>query len=186
MDREAICRAIDEHAEEIYVRLGSYIRRMTFARGLPPGFEKPEEIIHEAVGRVISGTRSFDPARESIVMILHGTIRSMLSKEKGLYAREGRKPLGKIAADVEPAPQEEEHGLLSGEEAERRWAAVESIVANDQELLDYFAAVRLGFEKPAEIAEAMGIKIERVYEIPRKIERLAPQIREQFAELENQ
>jgi len=184
MDREAICRAIDKNADEIYVRLRSYISRMTSARGLPAGFGEADEIIHEAIRRVLSGTRSFDPTKQSIVMILYGTVRSLLSKKKGLYSREGKKPLGKIAADVEPAPQEQDELSLSEEEALLRWAAVESVVGDDKELLDYFAAVRLGYERPAEIAEAIGFPVERVYEIPRKLERLAPRIRERFAELD--
>jgi DNA-directed RNA polymerase specialized sigma24 family protein len=184
MDREAICRAIDKNADEIYVRLRSYISRMTSARGLPAGFGDADEIIHEAIRRVLSGTRSFDPTKQSIVMILYGTVRSLLSKKKGLYSREGKKPLGKIAADVEPAPEGQDEPSLSEEEALLRWAAVESVVGDDKELLDYFAAVRLGYEKPAEIAEAMGVPVERVYEIPRKLERLAPRIRERFAELD--
>jgi hypothetical protein len=107
----------------------------------------------------------------------------LLSKKKGLYAREGKKPLGKIAADVEPPPEQQDQPSLSEEEALLRWTAVESVVGDDKELLDYFAAVRLGYEKPAEIAEAMGVPVDRVYEIPRKLERLAPRIRECFAEL---
>lgn len=184
MDQEAIYRAIDKNAEEIYVRLRSYISRMTSARGLPAGFGDADEIIHEAIGRVLSGTRSFDPSKQSIFMVLYGTVRSLLSKEKGLYAREGKKPLGKIAADVEPDPQEQDEPPLSEEEALLRWAVIESVVGDDKELLDYFAAVRLGYEKPAEIAEVMGIPVERVYEIPRKLEKLAPRIRERLAELD--
>jgi DNA-directed RNA polymerase specialized sigma24 family protein len=186
MDREAICRAIEEHADEIYVRLRFYIERMTSARGLPAGFGDAKDIIHEAIQRVLAGTRSFDPATQSIVMILYGTVRSLLSQEKGLYAREGKKPLGKIASDIEPVPEEHDESSLTEEEAQLRWAAVESVIKDDKELLDYFAAVRLGYEKSAEIADATGIPIKRVYEIPRKLEKLAPKIRERFAELEKQ
>ena len=185
MDREAIYRAIEEHADEIYIRLRSYIRRMTAVRGLPPGIGSPDEIINEAIMRLLSGTREWDPDKHSILTVAYGTVRSLLSKKKGLYAREGNKPLGKIADGVEPAAEDDAGSEpLPPEEADLRWQAVKAVIEGDRDLLDYVEAIRLGIEKPAEIAEAMGIPVERVYEIPRKLQKLAPTIHEKLRQLE--
>jgi hypothetical protein len=164
----------------------SYIARMTSTRGLPPGFGNPNEIINEAVARVLSQSRTWDTAKHSIITVIYGTVRSLLSKEKGLYAREGRKPLGQVAGDVEPVPRQEVDTSLSAEEANLRWSAVKDVIKkqDDRELLDYVEAIHLGIEKPAEIAEATGIPIERIYECPRRLQRLARSIRNRLNELE--
>jgi hypothetical protein len=99
---------------------------------------------------------------------------------KGVYQRERNKPLGNIAPGVEPQPENDKNSLLSAEEAEERWNAVKEEIGDDKEALDYIEAVRLGVEKPAEIAEMTGIAIERVYELPRKFKRLGPAISERL------
>jgi hypothetical protein len=181
MDRAEKCRAIDENAAEIYIRLRSYIGFMTSVRGLPPGYSNPDEIIHEAIARLLSGSRSWSPDVQSVVVLLTGIVRSLLSEEKGLYARERRKPLGRTDPEAEPEPEAEKDLSLSPEEARERWDAVKKQIGDDKELLDYVEARRLGLEKPAEIAEATGFPIERIYELPRKLMKLAPAIRKHWS-----
>ena len=181
MDRAEKCRAIEENAAEIYVRLRSYIGFMTSVRGLPPGCSDPDEIIHEAIARLLSGSRSWSSDVRSVVVLLRGIVRSLLSKEKGLYAREGRKPLARTDPEADLEPKTEKDWSLSAEEARDRWAAIRAEIGDDKELLDYVEARRLGIEKPAEIAEATDIPIERIYELPRKLMKLAPAIRKHWS-----
>jgi len=175
MDNQAKWRQIESESEEIYLRLRGYIGYLTSTRGLPAGYSDLDEIIHEAVGKLLDGARNWDPKTQPLIRHLRGIVKSMLSK-KGLYDREGRRPLGNIAAGIEPVPANEEESLLTVEEAEERWKVVKDVLGDDTEALDYIEAIRLGFETPAEIAEMTGIPIKRIYEIPRKLRRLGPAI----------
>lgn len=181
MDRAEKCRAIEENTGEIYVRLRSYIGYMTSVRGLPSGYSDPDEIIHEAIARLLSGSRSWSPNVQSIIVLLRGIVRSLLSKEKGLYAREGKKPLAHTIPETEIDPEPETDSSLSPEEARDRWAVVKEAIGDDKELLDYVEARRLGLEKAAEIAEATGFPIQRIYELPGKLMKLAPAIRKRWS-----
>lgn len=175
MDELEKLRLLEEQIEAAYPRLRKYVGFMTSDRGLPPGYGEADDLIHEAVGKLIDGSRSWDPAKYPVGPHLRWILKSMLSS-KGVYQRERKKPLGDIAPGVEPEPQAEKSSLLSAEEAEERWNAVKQEIGDDKEALDYIEAVRLGVEKPAEIAEITGIPIERVYELPRKLRRLGPAI----------
>lgn len=177
MDDDAKLRLLEEQAPEVYMRLRRYIGRMTSARGLPSGYGNADEIIHEAIRRFLGGTRRWKPEELPLIPYLTGIVRSMLSEKKGLYQRERSKPLGNVAAGVEPLPEVYESTLLSPEEANERWEAVKSIVKDDSEALTYIEAIRLGL-KPDEISAETGIPIERVYEIPRKLKKLGPIIDE--------
>jgi hypothetical protein len=175
MDDQAKCRQIESSTEEIYLRLRAYIGYLTSTRGLPAGYSDFDEIIHEAVGKLLDGARNWDPKTQPLIRHLRGIVKSMLSK-KGLYDREGRRPLGNIAAGVEPVPADKEESLLTVEEAEERWKVVKDVLGDDKEALEYIEAIRLGIETPAEIAEMTGIPIKRIYEIPRKLRKLSPAI----------
>lgn len=175
MDESKKLRLLGEQIESAYPGLRKYIGYMTSVRGLPPGYGSPDDLIHEAVGRLIDGSRSWDPAKYPVGAHLRWILKSMLSS-KGVYQRERNKPLGDIAPGVEPQPETEKTCVLSAEEAEERWAAVRAEIGDDKDALDYIEAVRLGIEKPAEIAEMTGIPIERVYEIPRKLKKLGAAI----------
>lgn len=175
MDESEKLRLLEEQIEAAYPRLRKYVGFMTSDRGLPPGYGNPDDLIHEAVGKLIDGSRSWDPSKYPVGAHLRWILKSMLSS-KGVYQRERNKPLGDIAPGVEPQPEIEKSSLLSAEEAEERWNAVKEEIGNDKEALDYIEAVRLGVEKPAEIAEITGIPIERVYELPRKFRKLGPAI----------
>jgi hypothetical protein len=104
-----------------------------------------------------------------------------LSKEKGLYAREGRKPLARTDPEANLEQKPEKDWSLSPDEARERWDAVKAEIGDDKELLDYVEARRLGLEKAAEIADATGFPIERIYELPRKLMKLAPAIRKRWS-----
>jgi DNA-directed RNA polymerase specialized sigma24 family protein len=175
MDESEKLRLLEEQIEAAYPRLRKYVGFMTSDRGLPPGYGDPDDLIHEAVGRLIDGSRRWDPSKYPVGSHLRWILKSMLSG-KGVYQRERNKPLGNIASGVEPQPENEKNCLLSAEEAEERWNAVKEEIGDDKEALDYIEAVRLGVEKPADIAEITGIAIERVYELPRKFKRLGPAI----------
>jgi DNA-directed RNA polymerase specialized sigma24 family protein len=175
MDESEKLRLLEEQIEAAYPRLRKYVGFMISDRGLPPGYGKPDDIIHEAVGKLLDGSRSWDPSKYPVGAHLRWILKSMLSS-KGVYQRERNKPLGDIAPGVEPKPETEKSSLLSAEEAEERWNAVKEEIGDDKEALDYIEAVRLGVEKPAEIAEMTGIPIERVYELPRKFRKLGPAI----------
>ncbi len=175
MDESEKLRLLDEQIEAAYPGLRKYVGFMTSDRGLPPGYGNPDDLIHEAVGKLIDGTRSWDPSKYPVGSHLRWILKSMLSG-KGVYQREKNKPLGDVAPGVEPQPESEKSCLLSSEEAAERWTAVREEIGDDKDALDYIEAIRLGVEKPAEIAEITGIPIERVYELPRKFKKLGPAI----------
>ncbi len=173
MDETEKLRLLGEQIESAYPGLRKYIGYMTSVRGLPAGYGDPDDLIHEAVGKIIDGSRAWDPAKYRVGAHLRWILKSMLS-DKGVYQRERNKPLGDIAPGVDPEPKTGKDCVLSAEEIEERWAAAKEAIGDDKEALDYIEAVRLGLEKPAEIAEMTGIPIERVYELPRKFKKLGP------------
>jgi hypothetical protein len=175
MDDEAKWRQIESKTEEIYLRLRGYIGYLTSTRGLPAGYSDFDEVIHEAVAKLLNGVRNWDPKTQPLIRHLRGIVKSMLSK-KGLYDREGKRPLGNIAVGVDPVPAAEEKSWLTVEEAEERWKTVKDVLGDDKEALDYIEAIRLGLETPAEIAEMTGIPVKRIYELPRKLRKLGPAI----------
>src|SRR3954454_376278 len=106
MDESEKLRLLGEQIESAYPGLRKYVAYMTSVRGLPAGYGNPDDLIHEAVGKLIDGSRRWDPSKYAAGAHLKWILKSMLSS-KGVYQRERNKPLGDIAPGVEPQPETE-------------------------------------------------------------------------------
>lgn len=137
---------------------------------LPGGFEDAE-LANEAIKRVLTGQRRWDPAQEpDLLVVLKGVVKSLASDlvrsaDHTRGTRFGRpdEDLG-VAATPHPAPDPEQ--VLENKDL-LRWVWAELEDDEEQEILLYLEE---GF-KPAEIAKESGRPIERVYLLLRKMRR---------------
>lgn len=140
---------------------------------LLPGGLSAEDIVHEAVAKVLNGERKWDPVRQpDLEAHLKSIIDSMLSS-KGLF---GRKEWETVANVEDPAEWERFASRLPNlggtcHDAEVVLNALRESIRGDQELLDMLEAVLEGFDRPQEITELTGIPVKRVYELQRKLDR---------------
>lgn len=154
--------------DEIYARLRSFVGMMLQKRRLPSG-QTEDDLLQEAVSRLAAGTRQWNPDAVSLTRFLKNVIRSILS-DKGWYGTEAFDPLAQVYSDAIPdAPAIDSDLPWRAEDARAKWNVIKKALSDDPELLEYLDAKRAGYEKPADIADATGIPIGRVYEIPGKL-----------------
>lgn len=142
-------------------------------RRLLPGARSAEDVVQEAVSKVISGERKWDPIRQpDLEAHLRSVIDSMLSK-KGLF---GSKEWTSVVNVDDPdqwermASQCPHLGAVCHDAAVVLDALRES-TRGDVELNKVLEAVLEGFDKPKDIAVLADIPVERVYELQRKLDR---------------
>lgn len=140
---------------------------------LLPGGQSAEDIVQEAVAKVISGERKWDPVKHpDLEAHLKSIIDSMLSR-KGLFGLKEWEAMANVDDPEEweriAARCQNIDGLAH--DAEVFIAAMRDNMQGDAELNDLFDAVIEGFDKPGDISELTGIPVERVYELRRKLER---------------
>ena len=173
---------------DILVRLLSHVRRKTALWPLPPG-QTAEDIVDMAWERLIKARKWDKTAKPDLLIHLQGIVNSILTKH-GLYGRKKDLPL---ARTMEPAEaeqaillQEEEDDVedpgnrISPLDAEAAWRTLDEEISGDRELQDVVAAIRLNAGKPSEIAEITGYRIERVYELQRKLAGYVQKARAKF------
>jgi DNA-directed RNA polymerase specialized sigma24 family protein len=174
MGSDVIKRLYEADWDTLMPKLLSHARFSIYdPHRLLPGGQSDEDIVHEAVARVITGERNWNPAKEpDLENYLKSVIDSMLSS-KGLF---GRKEWNAVSNVEDPEQWERMAGTLPNldglcHDAEVIIEAMWKELSGDQELSAVFEAVIEGFDKPSEIAEWAGIPVERIYELRRKLER---------------
>jgi len=158
--------------KEIWLRLLYYVRKKASIWPLPAG-QDAEDIVSIAWERLISKKRKWDSQRKPDLLIhLKGIIRSILSKH-GLRNRKKDLPLEQTV-EGEACNEEMLYGDprqdISPFDAELAWQALGEEIGDDGDLQNVVAAIKLGAEKPAEIAELAEIDVKRVYELQRKLD----------------
>lgn len=158
--------------------------------GLPQG-KTPEDLAYDAIGKVLSGDRRWDPDQNpDLLGYLKAVVDSLVSHlvESEEHMRVRRLPQTEEGAELEgvlqvadpesPAarylprrPATPEEDLLAKESEEAVVGEIFKAVQGDPELEGLVAAMMEGYTKPAEIAQAKGMKTERVYQLIRKLKR---------------
>jgi hypothetical protein len=172
----------------------SKVRRLKWRTGdresLPEG-KTPEDLAYEAIEKVLSGDRKWDPAGcPDFVEYLKGVVDSLVShlviSEEHLRVR--RMPQTEEGQEVEelltlakPGAETAEHLVtiqidpeaqtVGKMEAERFVGEIFEEIAGDKELDVVMDALLRGNVKPREIAADTGIDIERIYKLREKLDR---------------
>jgi hypothetical protein len=139
--------------------------------------------VQSAIVGILSGARRWDPSAEpDVVQYLRGVVRSLISHARARSERRQEAPGGILedapapVSDRAPAPVREARYSA----AIARLRADLSGDADALAVLDFTVA---GVDKPAEIAERLGVDVGVVYDARDRIGRHARRIAKQAAEL---
>lgn len=138
---------------------------------LLPGARSAEDVVHDAVCRVFSGERRWDPvAQPDLEAYLKSVIDSMLSTN-GLFGLTEWKSVVTLDDPEEWDRFESRFANLGGlcHDVEVVLTALCGSIRGDAELSAVLEAIVAGFDKPGDIAELTGIPADRVYELLRKL-----------------
>lgn len=206
--RRLVDRVVQEKLEEanwdeITLRLTAYalfkVRRLKWRTGdresLPEG-KTAEDLTYEAIEKVLSGERQWDPAAcpdllgylrgvvDSLVSHLviseeHRRVRRMPQTEEGQEVEELltlAKPGAETAEHLVTIQIDPEAQTVGKMEAERFVGEIFEEIAGDKELEMVMDALLRGNVKPREIAVETGIDVERIYKLREKLDRSAKRI----------
>jgi len=139
--------------------------------GLPKGFDA-ESLAMEAVKRVLDGTRHWDPDRDrDLLAYLKSVVKSILWDIQKAAEKEDVQDLGSAngKASVEDLPSKEigpdDEAALS--ELQDRMLAELDLDEDKLVLMSIFE----GNVKPSDIAHALGLSVDNVYRIRKKLNR---------------
>jgi len=165
--------------DDILPRLCLFTKKLIRLKGITrlPGGQNAEDVCGEAINAVFDGKRAWNPERYPILLEhLKWIVRSLLS-DKGLLGRKENDVM--VPGDPEAfgdAVASESGVPAPSEEAVDFKVALMREVGGDKELQDLITAIEMDFEKPRDIAEMTGIKVERVYELRRKLYSFAKRV----------
>ena len=149
------------------------------------GDKTAKDFVSEAVRRLITGQRSFDPGRP-LLDNLNSITDSLISAEKKRSDRSGivdyvdesdeegnpSDPISK-AMELALTPEEELRGNELREDQRRCIVAIKSSFDGDDKMQAYIDALSAGFKR-SEISDLMGIPAAEVDELRRKLAKYAP------------
>jgi len=143
-------------------------------RRLPPAWE-PEDVVHEAINRLLSGERSWDSIRfPDITVALRGIIKSLFSHLPKLeYYRQRANPTDDdgMPVDVDELNVGQEEAVSREIEYSEIRKQIESAIGDDQAAMEVYFAIIDGYTKPREIAEFLGIPVDEVNNRFRRLRR---------------
>lgn len=159
----------------------------------------PEDVVLEAISKVLDGEREWDPsANPDLCQYLTSVVDSLMShltksfdctnirripeSEEGEILEELLNPADPESDTARhlprPSPNPEQM-LLRKQQEEAEQKAFDRLLASikgDDDLETVILCVMDGMMKPAEIAEATGFEINHVYQLMRKLNRKAAKI----------
>jgi hypothetical protein len=184
--------------KKIALELGDYVqikvRKLywrTCCDEVLPKCESPESLVYEAIEKVLSDERKWDPDKHpDLIKYLKSIIDSRvnhlaLSLDNKLLRQIPTTENGKNIDDIliskttkkkteiEKTPEEL---LLEKEKAKHDNEIFNELIASindDEELLLLYDCFEKGIEKPEEIAKVTGLDITKIYQLRRKLDRLA-------------
>jgi hypothetical protein len=211
---DAVFKISDDEWREISIDLQRYA--LSVSRSLRwrtknsvelPGGETVNSIVSEAVEKLFSGDREWDPEKDpDIRAYLRGVIDSLLnhlaeSHDNTLITvapelgsadypawESGSKKRDPIADWMVPPERSPEAALLQQEQAMIENRALELLMdecGNDTALMAVLEAMMDGYDKPAEISKRKGIPVKDVYNTIKKLDRKLEIVRRRLAEEEN-
>lgn len=141
---------------------------------LPPEWT-PQDVVHEAIKRLVAGPREWDPVNyPEIVPVVRGVIRSLYSH---LPERDENK-LRVVPHDDQGKPVDVDE-LPGGTKAHQSteleflWVRtqIEAAIEGEDDLVAVYLAIIDGCVKPSEIADDLGITVEEVNNRLRRLRR---------------
>lgn len=206
----AISEISDEQWQQIILDLGGYAvsvsRRLRWRTKNPielPCGETVDSIVSQALEKVFSGDREWDPKQDpDIKRYLMGVVDSLLnhlaeSKDNALLTptpkpdsadapawERGSSQRDPTTDWLVPARHSPETVMLEKERTRLENRALELLIdecSDDQLLLKVLEAKMDGHDKPAEIAKAVGISIQEMYNATKRLDRKLEKVRAQIA-----
>ena len=174
------------HAQ-VLARVLIRVRRTGFRRRSMIPKEAAVDLVQEAVVRALDGRRNWNPEQvPDLDVFLFETVRSIMSAEFRSGAKnksldeEDSFEFDKEQALTEKITLEDEH--LHREHVRRRVDIILRATQNEERLLALVEAIMEGCNKPAKVAEQLGIPVEEVYKATRKLARRALVLEQQIEE----
>ena len=178
-----------EHADtamRIYYWRGFKPKSSKATKELIVGDKTAKDFVAEALRRLCSGQRTFNPQR-SLLDNLNSVTDSIISSEKKASDRAGiidfaqqpdesddwTDPLTQ-RADKESSPAEAMVQTEIFETQRRCFEMIRASFDGDKETQDYLDALSQGFHEIEEISELTDIPTAKIYEIRRKLKKAAP------------
>jgi hypothetical protein len=206
----AISEISDEEWQQIILDLGWYAvsvsRRLRWRTKNPidlPRGETVDSIVSKALEKLFSGDREWHPKQDpDIKRYLMGVVDSLLnhlaeSKDNTLLTRtpepdsadapaweSGSSERDPATDWLVPARHSPETEMLEEERTRLENRALELLIdecSDDQLLLKVLEAKMDGHDKPAEIAKAVGISIQEMYNATKRLDRKLEKVRAQIA-----
>ncbi len=149
----------------------------------------PEDIAIEIIEKTLKGDRNWDPSKIDLKTYLHGQVRSLVShfweeqKEKpGIYnLSEGIKNDFIAGSRMRLSEYNPETLMLHKSQESEKINIILEAVSDDSELSAMFEAIIEGCgTKPKDIAEWLGMDINEVYNINRRLARRENEIRQKL------
>lgn len=152
------------------------------------GGKSPEDIVYEAIARLLDGTRNWNPERVSLWVFLKRTIDSIISHYSELKETQSRAQYTTVidgdSSEDEEAPQKSvnpvdsspnpEEIKISNERMELLSLALNRLLDLKQENEQYcyvLMCMQEGIVKASGISDAAGIEVSQVYSLKRRIKR---------------
>jgi len=131
----------------------------------------PEDAVQQAMLLFLKGERKWSPENCGFAQFMRGVIMSIMSS-KGLTGMKADKNIDVAYEqdDLKNIPDERANGVADNDK-EKAFETLLACIGDDKELQDLVAALQMGYEKTAEIAEIMQIQPQRVSELKRKLDR---------------
>jgi len=166
---------IEQQFKTVAPRLVRFVENR-IGRGLLPKGHDAKDVVQIAFQRLVAGSRAWNPEKVDLETHMKRSIlRSMLGS-KGLL---GVKDMNKCEFNEEELLEHlNEDGIrttdclkdpIPDSDKEMAFSLLEKEIAGDSELENILTANRMGYSKPADIAEATGYDVKRVYWLQKKL-----------------
>ena len=185
---------IDRHPWHLTIpRLRRYARaraaRLVWGgmrRGPLPGGVQPEDVVHTAIEKLLTGVRAWDPARDpDLDRVLESVVDSEISHLVGSWEHRHVRPSAALPVpadrpEADPLEHVSSPALGPAEQVERReedrghvdfYSAFHATLADDPILQRIVACINEDVVKPGEIAGRLGIPVSEIYHRRKQLQR---------------
>lgn len=171
----------DKGWEQLSLKLLRFARLQAKTKPLTQACS-PEDAVQQAIQLFLEGKRKWNPEKCGFAQFMRGIIMSIMSS-KGLTGMKADKNIDVTYEQDDLKNIPDEHvSNISNNDKERAFETLLACIGDDKELQDLVAALQMGYEKTAEIAEIMRIQPQRISELKRKVGRYVAKAASVFSE----
>lgn len=165
-------------------RVRQYVMRFTWVEAASHGVRDTDDLVEEAVNRVMSGVRAWPDAtygtlEDDLAVLLCGTIRSMVGNLKGEFGKEERTFAADDDRSIKHLPD-----VTSGDDEAGR-CETEELLGHLTLILEgdslAIAMLRCWLQDPTspprDLAKILGVPVREIYNAKKRIERKEKQLR---------